>query len=218
MEPRTDRHHRKTCEFPLGQQFVQAVKEEDVDGELTPTSCSSSAVDLSHLCLNQQQELEAIIPPFPEKKPGETCLVEHDIHLQDRTPIRQRMYRILERLLPVLKEELMLELGVIAPSTSEWSNPVVLVVKKDGSIYFCIDFQKVNTQCLTLIHCQDWMSILNGLINQSLLVQLISVKGTDKSLLLMQQSLLLLSGLQTACGSLPGCPLDSTEHQPHSRG
>lgn len=48
----------------------------------------------------------------------------------------------------MLMEEIkvMINLGVIEPSTSEWSNPIVLVIKKDGSICFCIDFRKVNAQ------------------------------------------------------------------------
>ncbi|KAI3374507.1 hypothetical protein L3Q82_006322 [Scortum barcoo] len=142
----------KTQEVPPQQQmFVRRMEEEedDIVGELAPASCNSKSLDLSHLSLTQQKDLQAIVPPdLFQERPGTTNLVEHDIQLKDCTPIRQRMYRIPQKLVPVLEEEVtaMLELGVIEPSTSEWSNPIVLVIKKDGSIRFCIDFRKVNAQ------------------------------------------------------------------------
>ena len=33
---------------------------------------------------------------------------------------------------------------LIEPSVSPYSSPIVLVPKKDGSVGFCIDFQKLN--------------------------------------------------------------------------
>uniref|UniRef100_A0A3Q1GC55 Gypsy retrotransposon integrase-like protein 1 n=1 Tax=Acanthochromis polyacanthus TaxID=80966 RepID=A0A3Q1GC55_9TELE len=141
----------KTREIPPQQQmFVRAVEEEDdVVSQFAPAAQNSASLDLSHLSVTSQQELQAIIPPdLFQEKPGATTLVEHSIQLKDSTPVRQRMYRIPQKLVPVLEEEIavMLELGVIEPSTSEWSNPIVLVLKKDGSIRFCIDFRKVNAQ------------------------------------------------------------------------
>ena len=38
----------------------------------------------------------------------------------------------------------MIELGVMEPSISLYSSPIVLVPNKDGSVRFCIDFHKLN--------------------------------------------------------------------------
>ena len=39
----------------------------------------------------------------------------------------------------------MLEEGVIQESQGPWSQPLVIVTKKDGSQRFCVDFRKVNS-------------------------------------------------------------------------
>ena len=40
--------------------------------------------------------------------------------------------------------DMMIELGVIEPSISPYSSPIVLVPQKNGSVRFCIDFRKLN--------------------------------------------------------------------------
>ena len=77
---------------------------------------------------------------------GRTSFVKHKINTGDAKPIKQ-----VPRRLPYSKRENtcqmisdMQEQGVIEPSTSPWTSPVVLVKKKDGSLRFCVDYRKLN--------------------------------------------------------------------------
>lgn len=38
----------------------------------------------------------------------------------------------------------LLEKGILVPSTSQWSSPIVPLVKPDGSIRLCVDYRKLN--------------------------------------------------------------------------
>lgn len=128
--------------------LIRAVKEEEeVDDQYLPIPISSD-LDLSHLSEDQQSQVKPLInPEIFQEYPGRTKLVEYDIVLQPDATVRRMSYRIPERLLVSLKKEvdLMLSLGIIQPSKSEWCNPVVLVPKKDGTIRFCIDFRYLNS-------------------------------------------------------------------------
>jgi hypothetical protein len=70
---------------------------------------------------------------------GRTDIVKHQITTGSAKPIKQPPRR-----LPLAKRDVacqagdkMLKDGVIEPSTSPWSSPVVLVAKKNGSLSFC---------------------------------------------------------------------------------
>ncbi|KAH7723371.1 gagpol and env protein precursor [Aphelenchoides avenae] len=78
---------------------------------------------------------------------GTTHLFEHDIELADGTkPIAQPGRPVPLALRKPLKEmlEQYKQMGVIKPSKSDWSSPVVLVRKKDGSIRMCVDYRRLN--------------------------------------------------------------------------
>lgn len=60
--------------------------------------------------------------------------------------MKQRYYPRNPAMQEVMKKEVdqMLRDGIIEPSSSPWSSPVVLVKKPSGKVRFCIDFRKVN--------------------------------------------------------------------------
>ena len=69
-----------------------------------------------------------------------TKAAKHKIKVTE--PFKERPRNIPSGLLEEMKDLLdhMLDVGVIKPSKSAWSNAVVLVQKKDRGLGFCIDF------------------------------------------------------------------------------
>ena len=87
--------------------------------------------------------------------PGRTDVVKHSIRVQGppvHEPLRRIPYSLQETVSKEVKK--MLHQGVIRESNSPWSSPVVMV-KKDGSWHFCINFWKLNERTeRTLIPCR----------------------------------------------------------------
>ena len=77
---------------------------------------------------------------------GCTSAIEHEIHIENDEPFKERFQRIPLPLLEEVRTSLrdMLEAGVIHLSQSPWCNAVVLVWKKDCTLHFCMDFRHLN--------------------------------------------------------------------------
>lgn len=102
-----------------------------------------------HLSAEQKQRLKVFLDEQFGRSIcalGRTDKIEHVIDTGNAVPIKQRYYPVSPSLKKIMDEELdkMLELGVVVPSNSAWSSPVVLVDKPDGSKRFCVNFRKVN--------------------------------------------------------------------------
>ena len=79
---------------------------------------------------------------------GCTDAAEHVIELLDMEPFKESFCRIAPPLIEEVREHLqeMLDSDAIQPSQSPWCNAVVLVRKKDGGLWFCIDFCQLNSR------------------------------------------------------------------------
>ena len=77
---------------------------------------------------------------------GSTHFMEHTIKVTDDTPFKEQFRQIPPPLVEEVRSHLqeMSESGAIRPSQSAWCNAVVLVQKKDGSLWFCINFCHLN--------------------------------------------------------------------------
>ncbi|KAJ1208729.1 hypothetical protein NDU88_004112 [Pleurodeles waltl] len=91
--------------------------------------------------------------------PGLTHLCVHDIAMGDSPPVKNKIYRLSDKVMVSIKEEVskMLTLGVIEKSSSPWASPVVLVPKTAASgakteLRFCVDYQGLNSVTRTDAH------------------------------------------------------------------
>lgn len=98
------------------------------------------------------EELRSIIDEFTELFQTPTGLppnreIEHRITLKEGTnPVNVRPYRYAYFQKEEIEKqvEAMLQSGIIRPSSSPFSSPVLLVKKKDGSWRFCTDYRALN--------------------------------------------------------------------------
>ena len=102
------------------------------------------------LSTQERSDMQNVVDEFTDVlqgKPGLTNLAEHSIATGTTGPIRLPPYRIPHAYRESVKEELkeMLESGIIEPSQSEWSAPIVVVRKKDGNVRLCVDYRRLNS-------------------------------------------------------------------------
>lgn len=121
------------------------------DGELAMIQSGNSLKSKSSLTLEQMGRLESSLGKIFSSVGdglGRSVDTEHVIKLipGQETPLKQRYYPVSPALQRQIDLELdqMLEAGVIEPSKSAWSSPILLVKKKDNTYRFCVDFRRLN--------------------------------------------------------------------------
>ncbi|VDH99871.1 Hypothetical predicted protein [Mytilus galloprovincialis] len=106
----------------------------------------------THLTPKEKMTLAELLNKFQDvfsRSPediGRTNKIKHSIDTGDARPVR-----VPPRRLPIGKREIertevskMLERGIIEPSNSPWSAPLVLITKPDLTTRVCVDFRSLN--------------------------------------------------------------------------
>lgn len=99
---------------------------------------------------------------------GEMDIVTMSIDTGNSQPIRQPPRRMPFVVSGEVAKQLrdMQQNGVIQPSCSPWSSPVIMVRKKDGSHRFCVDYRQLNavtkTDAFPLPRIDDLLDQLGG--------------------------------------------------------
>ena len=133
-----------------------------------------------HLCETEKNKLANLLIEHKDvfgkssSDLGRCDRVQHAINTG--VPVRQPARRLPFGKREAEQEEIakMLDRGVIEPSNSPWSSPVVLVTKRDGSIRFCVDYTILNSvtvkdaypiprvdECLDALSGSKWYSSMD---------------------------------------------------------
>ena len=130
----------------------------------------SATEKFPHLSEGQSQILKEVIDKYSDvltDRLGLTHVIEHEIELVDKNPVRRPPYRLSPPKMKFLRKEIqsMLDKGIIQPSTSNYSSPMFLVPKGENNFRPVVDYRFLNSKIeiesvpLPDIHsCFSWFS------------------------------------------------------------
>ncbi|UYV61052.1 hypothetical protein LAZ67_1003246 [Cordylochernes scorpioides] len=102
-----------------------------------------------NLAYKEKEQLKQVLERYEDlfsSGLGRSNLAKHRIDTEGAKPIKHKPYRVSAKEREIIKEQIdeMLRDGIIRPSSSPWSFPVILVKKRDGKYRFCVDYRKLN--------------------------------------------------------------------------
>ena len=71
--------------------------------------------------------------------------MKHRIETEDAKPISRASYPTAWKQRDQIRRQVeeMLDLGIVEEAMGPWASPVLLVLKKDGSLRLCVDYRKL---------------------------------------------------------------------------
>ena len=110
---------------------------------------SPRGFSLYHLSATDAESIRGLVAQFPDvftSRMGLTHLLEYEISLKDKQPVRLSPYRLSPPKMEILRGhiDLMLERGIIRPSVSPYSSPIFLVANGDSDFRPVVDYRQLN--------------------------------------------------------------------------
>ena len=118
------------------------------------------------LTSKQVEDVKNMVSEFSDvfsDKPGLTSIVSHDISLCTTERLKPKLYPIPLHLRPQFEEEVetLLSQGIIRPSQSRHSSPVVMIDKSDNTYRMAIDYRSLNA--VTEFHAEPMCKLEDDL-------------------------------------------------------
>ena len=140
----------KKWETPVSSCMAQEVDDEEDLPDWRASGKVGQPMLGKQLGQEEREDIQQLLREFADVlqgEPGRTQLTVHSVNTGSARPIRLPPYRIPHAYRETVQKELkdMIESGIIEPSHSEWSSPIVVVKKKDGNIRICIDYRRLNS-------------------------------------------------------------------------
>ena len=138
-------------------------------------------------------------------------MIEHAIETGSAQPVRLPPYRLPHAYCQAVKDELeeMISSGIIEPAASEWSAPIVLVKKGDGSLRLCVDYRQLNQVSVSDAYPIPRVDDLIDRVGKSTYISTLDLtRGYGRSLLLQRGSPRQLFPLHLDSTNLTQCRLD----------
>jgi transposase InsO family protein len=123
---------------------MQTEEQDDVE-----TDINKVVQEVNGITELQRSQLYKILMRHKEvfsSKPGRITCYEHQFRVTDSTPFCQKGWPVPIAYRQQVEDEInkMVRYGVIERSASPYINPLVTVIKKDGSVRLCLDARKLN--------------------------------------------------------------------------
>ncbi|XP_058789765.1 uncharacterized protein LOC131663392 [Phymastichus coffea] len=186
LDPEANTLKVKGCDEPIPAALSSMRAEELI---------SLASLGIKEITESQRREIDelmhSLLPDPPCEQLGCTSWIKHDIDLKCAHPIKQRYYPVSKKIEDEMHEQVqkMLRMGIIRKSKSEWSSPIVMTPKQDGTYRFCIDYRKVNAQTRVPAYPLPYMDVILRKIQHAKFISALDCSGAFWQIPLTERSI-----------------------------